>query len=117
MTRTDYRKKIHIIVTLVFFFGILGWYAYGRAYNLIFGPQIEIISPLTGQLFDTDLIAIAGNTKNTAAIFLNDRQIFPDDSGTFHEDFLLHFGYNSIEVLAKDRFGKEKIEAVEVVFQ
>ena len=98
-------------------FGILALYSFGRAGNLLRGPEIAILSPQNGESFKNDLIKISGNAKNAALIYLNDRQIFTDEDGSFGENILLHYGYNIIEISAEDRFGTRETKTLNITYQ
>lgn len=82
-------------------------YAYIQSRNLIYGPSIAILSPINGSGLDNPLVTIKGATKNVATLTLNDRQIFPDESGNFTETLVLPSGYTIISIKATDKFGKK----------
>lgn len=82
-------------------------YAYIQSRNLIYGPSITVLSPINGSGLDNHLVTIKGVTKNVATLTLNDRQIFPDESGNFLETLVLPSGYTIISIKAADKFGKK----------
>lgn len=106
--------RISVISILVFGFGFYGYY---QSKNLITGPKIAIESPENGQTFSNSYIEIVGKTKNVASIILNGKQIFVDKDGSLKEGLLLAFGYNIIEIEAKDRFGRTVKETREIVLK
>jgi hypothetical protein len=88
-----------------------------QAKNIITGPQIEIENPLDGQTVEESLTHIEGSTKNITEIKLNGRNIFVNEEGEFEETMLLAYGYNKIVIEAEDRFGRKKMEELEIVLK
>lgn len=43
---------------------------------------------------------------------LNDRQIFPDESGSFAETLVLPNGYTIMSLKAEDKFGKKTEQTI-----
>ena len=95
---------------------ILG-YALFQARNLIRGPMISIENPQNGSTLVESLISIEGHAENISYISLNDRQIFIDEAGAFKEKLLLSYGYNIMTIKAKDKFGRETQETLELVYK
>jgi len=92
-------------------------YAAFETKRLLSGPQIRVFSPPSGITTTEALAAIEGEVRNSAAIYLNDRPVFVDERGQLREKLLLQSGYNIITLRARDRFGREKSEAIELVFK
>jgi hypothetical protein len=114
--RDTVKKSVNIILIVVFVV-LLGGYSYGRARNIIFGPQIEILEPSDGDIMEDDLLTIKGKVKNVSYLFLNGRQIFIDENENFKEELLLHYGYNIIEITAKDRFDQTEKKTLQIVYK
>lgn len=96
---------------------VIAFYSYGRARNIIFGPEITITSPTNGEVLYDDVLTLTGTIDNAAFISLNGRQIFVDESGSFSEKLLLHYGYNIIEIEAEDRFNQTEKKRLQVVYR
>ena len=96
--------KILIGLTLAI---IILFYSLYEAHDLIFGPVLIVNSPSDGQTIKDPLISIKGQTQRIAKIFMNGRQIFTHNDGSFDEPLLLGYGYNIIEVKVQDQFGRE----------
>ena len=110
------KKSVNILLFTAFIL-LLGTYSYGRARNIIFGPQIEISEPKDGEIIEDDLLVIEGEVKNVSYLYLNGRQIFIDENDNFREELLLHYGYNIIEITAKDRFDQIKKKTLQIVYK
>lgn len=111
------QKKLLKIGLIVLLFLIFIGYTYYQAKNLIDGPIITVENPKDGSSSTQSPITIKGIAKNTSFIFIDDRPIYIDEQGNFSERILLLKGYNVIEIKARDKFGKEKKEVLEVVYK
>lgn len=88
--------------------GALVWYALFQARLLIGGPSLTLHAD-TEVLHYARVVAIVGTARNVTAITLNDRSIFTDEEGNFHEQVVLENGYTILTLRARDRYGREKI--------
>jgi len=109
------KRKALIVCTIVVL--LFGAYLYRQTKNLLLGPNIKVTSPLSGTTVDENLITLTGRVKRIDHLFLNDGKIFTDESGRFDEKLLLSAGYNLIQIEAKDRFGRETQEVIELVYE
>ena len=107
--------NIKNIVFAILLVAILG-YTYFQMQNIVTGPVITITEPKNGAVLTSSHIEVIGTTKNISNINLNDRQIFIDESGAFKEKLLLSPGYNIITLRAKDKFGRETKNVLELVY-
>jgi len=101
---------IIIVVPLICF------YAYLQSYEFLAGPSIIIYSPDNGSTVNNNYLEIIGNAKNVASISLNDREISTDMDGGFKEELLLSPGYNIITLKARDRFDRNRLTKLELVY-
>ncbi|OHA18372.1 MAG: hypothetical protein A2836_03240 [Candidatus Taylorbacteria bacterium RIFCSPHIGHO2_01_FULL_45_63] len=112
------RGRFYITFVLgVIFVVILVLYALYQSRNLILGPELIIISPKNGAVFDDPLVTIQATAKNVAFIYLNDRQTFVDENGVLLDKLLLAEGYNILTLRAKDRFGRETKKSLELIYR
>jgi hypothetical protein len=106
-----YRFTFGGILRWSLFLGISGtllWYGAFQARLLIAGPSITL-RPDTTVLHDTRVTTINGIAENITMITLNDRPIFTDDAGNFHEQLVLENGYTIMTLRAEDRYGRKKV--------
>lgn len=94
----------------------IGGYAFYLSTDLRNGPEVTITNPENGSTIHQSPIQITGVAKNISAISLNDLPIFVDESGNWQEERLLAPGYNLLTIKAKDRFNREVIKTLELVF-
>lgn len=110
------RSYIRLLVWVGVVIGVIGYATY-QARALASGPVLIVESPLNGTLLTQSLTIVQGYTKNVSAISLNDRPIFINEEGRFSEHLLLAPGYNVIQIAAQDKFNREIIEQLEIVYQ
>lgn len=114
MFRPQLSIKIGLIVVLLIsfvFYGLL------KSRQFLSGPEIVIFEPQNGQTVSNSYSTIKGQAKNISALFINDRQVIVDEKGNFSENLMLAFGYNIIEVKAKDKFDRETKKLLEIVLK
>ncbi len=107
---------LKIILIVIILISIAGYSLY-QSQNLIKGPQLILENPINGSTVDTPNVDIKGKAHNVAYISLNDRQIFIDKDGAFHEELLLGPGYNVWKLEAKDKFGRIVSKKIELVLK
>lgn len=100
-----YRQQLKRLIWVGLIVLILAYSAY-QTRNLIRGPIIVVEQPLDGSVFQQPEITLAGQTKNIAKLYLNDRKIFTDEQGHFQESLLIADGYSILKLQATDRFGR-----------
>ena len=109
----SYLKIIIILIAV----SVVGGYAYFRTIDLVRGGEITISHPINGATVNKSLITVEGKAKNVSTLTLNGQQIYTDESGTIHEEILLMPGYNALEVRAEDRFKREIVKRLELVYK
>lgn len=114
--RKTLNTYIKITGAVVFAFAIFG-YGFFQAKNVILGPIIKINHPQNGASVETSLVEIEGLAKNISRISMDGNQIFTDERGIFKEKLLLSYGYNIITIEARDRFGRETVKMLELVYK
>jgi len=111
-THTIISPKIGVVVLVVL---ALLVYIYFHSLSLLKGPQLLVTEPENGSLIRSSLTTVEGIVKNVSHMSLNDRSIVFDEEGGFSEALLLSPGYNIIELTVEDRFGRERIQTLELV--
>jgi len=110
------RRFIKFLIISIILLCVFGYTAY-EIQKIVFGPKIEVISPINGSLISNPLTEVSGIAKNIKDISLNDKKIFIDEEGNFTEKILLSYGYNSITIKAGDKFGRNTEKIVEVIYK
>ena len=108
-------KPRYLILGLVFI--LLISYALFEARALIWGPYIKINQPQNGATLSGPLVVVEGESSNISWISLNGRQIFTDEKGGWSEKLLVSPGLSIMTLRARDRFGRETEEEIQVVLK
>ncbi len=114
LSRETKLPPLKILLGLILTLTILIYGLY-EVHNLIFGPTLVVSSPTDGQTLKDPLVEIKGSTKRIAKIFINGRQVFTRNDGTFDEPLLLGYGYNIIEIKVQDQFGRQITKTLHLV--
>lgn len=112
--KIDLRPRSLVLIAL---FVLLVFYALYEARALISGPYIKINQPQDGSMVASPLVIVEGESSNISWISLNGRQIFTDNDGRWSEKLLVSPGLSIISLYARDRFGRETEEEIQVVLK
>ncbi|MFA4880180.1 MAG: RodZ domain-containing protein [Candidatus Doudnabacteria bacterium] len=93
-----------IALGIVMFFIYLGWELSGFSAP----PSLKIISPQENEKVTTDSVVVAGESEKEAEVFINGQPVFVDQEGNFREQIILNAGVNPIEILARNKIGRER---------
>jgi hypothetical protein len=104
--KKDYRRLIKPLLIGLVIFLVIG-YSGLKLKDLLVGPQITIDSPSDGATIKKDLVTVKGRAERISQIYLNGKKIFTDEQGNFNEQYLLASGYNLLEIVASDQFGRQ----------
>ena len=113
------QRNIKIIkyVTYLFLFTLVLAYGTYQFRGVVWGPEITITSPKSGELLATGRIKVQGQSSEISSLYLNGRRIFTDASGEFSENVLLLEGYNIIEVKAIDKMNRSAVRQLQIVYK
>lgn len=84
------------------------WYAFVQARPFIEGPRLTLRTPVAEPV-DDRLITLSGTARNVTALSLNNRPIFTDEQGRWHERLVLENGYTILTLRAEDHFGRNAL--------
>ncbi len=101
----ELRSALKVVGTITLLVLIL-LYVLFQARFLITGPQVILQNEPAVQQ-NTRIVTLEGTAVNITHLWLNDRQIFTDEQGTFKEALVLENGYTTATLRAKDRYGRE----------
>jgi len=86
---------------------VCGYFLY-QAKGFILSPHLDVTSPQDGQTFSGAAVRVEGSTDVGVSVTVNGARVSSDGSGHFSQGLLLAPGIHVFEIIAKDRFGKEK---------
>jgi hypothetical protein len=103
--RFEFRTVLIVLGSLTLLLLITGYILF-QARFLVAGPQITLTAE-PGVQHNVRTITLTGTAQNITHLWLNDRQIFTDETGNFSEALVLENGYTIATLKARDRFGRE----------
>ncbi len=110
----DLRKKLerYSLIGLVLVAVMYGIY---RAYPLMAGPSLEVISPVDGEIVASSTFQVLGRVKRAKVITLQGRPITIDTDGGFMETLVASPPYTILVFTATDTYGKTVTKVIRVV--
>lgn len=93
-----------IVVSLISIF--IGVYFIYQLDFLLGAPKITLNSPMADLVVNNDKIEFMGKVELNSNLTINNQEVYIDKEGNFKEEIILHQGLNTIEMTAKNRFGK-----------
>lgn len=82
---------------------------------LFIGPKIDLSNPKNGELIQKSIVAVEGKTDPYATVYVNGDEVYVDLTGTFRKTLYVYPGEKKIEVIAKNRYGKESKKEIKIV--
>jgi len=77
-------------------------------------PRLVILSPTNGATVETNEVVVQGKTDKGARVSINNQSIFVGSDGDFSDKITLQVGFNTMTVVAINRFDKEKSETISI---
>jgi hypothetical protein len=114
--QTSIKKILGLGSAVIVVCVVLG-YGYSRTKDFLAGPVLGITTPKNGEMVSSSpLVEIKGSSKNLSFLNLDGRKIFTDKDGIWEEKLLLQPGVNIIEVRGIDRFKRENLQIMRIVY-
>lgn len=109
----------YTIVISIFVVVMLGFfsYLYFQYKNYTGVPLLDIKSPINNQVFDYDIIEIAGSTDPGADVFINNQRIDVSQDGNFTTSIKIKDGLNSLTIAARNKLNRETEQVVSVIYK
>lgn len=84
----------------------LGYFFY-QTRDLFLEPRLRVTVPLDGDTIQGSKVLISGIVGRGLELTINGARAYSGEAGDFSEELLLSSGVHTIEIKARDRFGKE----------
>ncbi len=112
------RKPIKFIKIIFFVLIILTilCYSYYQMKDYLKGPVLVLTEPVDNSTLYQNDILVKGYAKNISYISMNGGQIFTNQAGQFGEEILLSEGLNIIEIVVKDKYGRQNQQTLNLVY-
>jgi cytoskeletal protein RodZ len=91
---------------------IISVYVFFQYSSLLFPPKLEITSPKNGQTLSGSVVEVTGKTDPYATVTVEGEETYVTIQGTFRKSVYTFSGENEIEIISKNRFGKETKKTV-----
>ena len=104
-------KKVIGFSSLILVLGLIFY----NTKDLILGAPFHIDTVDDGTTVSDSFLPISGSARHASILEINGRRIALDQDGLFSDGTLLSPGYNIVEVVTVDRFGREKRKAFHIV--
>jgi hypothetical protein len=106
-------KKALLFLGILSIFGLIFY----NTKDLFLGVPLSISTVKDGATISDSFLPISGIAKHSSILEINGRTIAVDKAGTFSDGVVLSPGYNIVEIVQQDRFGKEKHKTFHLVAQ
>lgn len=83
--------------------------------DLFMGAPLSISTVSDGTTVSDAFLPISGSSPHATSVQINGRIVAIDKSGKFNDGVVLSPGYNIVEIVQQDRFGKEKHKTFHLV--
>ncbi len=100
-------KEVIIASSAIVLF-VIGVYLYREFRAFVSDPYLIVMEPLNESVISTSELRLSGKADARAVVSINDTPVSVESDGSFREDLVLHPGQNTIVVVARNRFEKEK---------
>jgi hypothetical protein len=108
------RKRIGLFFLFLLIIIPIGYGGF-RAYPLLAGPRITVITPHDGQMVASTTFAITGSVKRANSIFLQGKPITINARGEFTETLVSYAPYTILVLVATDKYGKTATTTLRVI--
>lgn len=103
--------KGYLIIAAVFI--VLSYIVYQFSF-LFFGPKLTVSAPKPGEVVNSNIVRVEGKTDPYATVSVNNEDVYVDIAGNFKKTVYIYTGNNRVEVVAKNRYGKETKKDISV---
>lgn len=89
---------------------VLVGYGLVKAWPLIAGPSLSVVSPADNAAFPGGIVAVQGRVGRASTIILNGAPLLRDQNGEFSSTLTFPRGGSILTFTATDRFGRKVTE-------
>jgi hypothetical protein len=106
------RSFIVAVLLLVF----IGYIAFQYS-SFFLGPKLEVKTPLENAVVTNNIVDVSGTTDPYATVLINNEETYVGLDGSFKKTLYLYEGTKQIEVVSKNRNGKDTEKIIDVKVQ
>lgn len=101
-------SKEVIIASSALVLFVIGVYLYREFRAFVSDPYLIVTEPSNESVISTPELRLSGKADARAVVSVNDTPVLVESDGSFREELVLHAGQNTIVIVARNRFEKEK---------
>lgn len=101
-------KTVIAFIVIVFVLG-LGFYLWYQFSAFASAPELSLSQPEEGLNLTKSLVTVVGKTNPGIDLFINGQKIPLEEDGSFKNQVSLQEGVNIVEVVARNKVGKETV--------
>jgi hypothetical protein len=83
--------------------------------DLILRPELLIEKPQDGEAFTRTQVVVRGRATPGVGLTINGLPAYSDETGAYEAELLLPEGVHTIEVVARNRFSRERVVMRQIV--
>lgn len=84
---------------------------------LFFGPELSIVSPREDKIVSANIVRVEGKTDPYATVTINGEDVYVDLAGNFKKTVYIYTGVDKVDIIAKNRYGKETRKVIRLKIQ
>jgi len=107
-------SKVLLIVSVLLV--VLGYIAFQYS-SFFFGPKLTLAEPKNQAVYEKNIVQVSGTSDPYATVMVDGEQVFVDIDGTFKKTLYVFSGKKKLIILARNRFGKESREEVNITIK
>lgn len=115
--RFVWSPRMTFVLAVAFVASVVFGYLVYQLYQYNQPPDLQVLSPASGQVVTVELIEVSGTTDPDASVVVNNQPVFVDESGNFASSLNVSEQTSQVEVISKLRSGRETKAVVPVVVQ
>lgn len=96
-----------ILATGILLFAFVFYLAF-QYFSQVLGPELQVHSPQEGAVIEGRVVEVQGRTDPDAQIYINGGKVEISQSGDFSSHLTILDEVTTIEIVARNKFGKEK---------
>ncbi|OGH16440.1 MAG: hypothetical protein A3C30_04590 [Candidatus Levybacteria bacterium RIFCSPHIGHO2_02_FULL_40_18] len=104
-------SRSFLIIAVIFV--ILG-YIFFQYNSIIYSPRLSVTKPQAGQEITGNVVEVEGKTNPYATVLIDGDEAYVTLSGDFKKSIFVFSGNKKIEIVAKNRFGKESRKEINI---
>lgn len=84
--------------------------------DILFGTPLSVDIAADGTTLGDGFLPLSGNAGHARSLSVNGRALSTDRDGNFSDGIILSPGYNVVEIVSANQFGKETVRTYHLVF-